>query len=66
MTFLLVEERVFVFAHWHSRCGERGTVTRVNPLWVRFDGDSHPMTCEERAVVSDDERPTEPNMSGAE
>ena len=48
-------DRVRVFAHWHSRVGECGTVSDLKPgLWVTFDGDKHAMTCEAHAVVRDE------------
>ena len=61
-----VDERVIVFAQWHSMCGMRGMVTSTKPLYVLIDGDRLPMRIEERAVVAEDGAPTEPNMSGAE
>jgi hypothetical protein len=43
--------------------GMRGKVTKVDPLMVHLDGERLPMRFDERDIVRDDEKPTEPNMS---
>ncbi len=52
--------------------GMRGKVTQVAPLMVLLDDERLPMRFDERDIVREDERPTEPNvcdeisMTGAE
>lgn len=46
--------------------GMAGEVTSVEPLMVLLERERLPMRFDARDLVAADERPTEPNMSGAE
>jgi hypothetical protein len=59
-------DRVIVTAQWSSFFGMKGAVAAVRPhLMILVDGDSYPIRVGPKEVT-EDERPTEPNMSGAE
>ena len=58
--------RVTVTAQWSSFRGMRGAVIAVHPhVMILIDGDKYPIRVGAKEITEDD-MPTEPNMTGAE